>query len=204
MRMNKSLVLAAPLLAAALTLTACGEDEADSSSTGVSSEHNEQDISFASEMILHHSQAVQMSQMAEEQAESPEVRELAGDIEAAQGPEIEQMTEWLEAWGEEPPATNGTETDGGMDHGGMDMGDSEDMPGMMSQDQMDELASASGSEFDQMFLTMMIAHHEGAIEMARTEQEEGENPDAVALAEDIEEAQTDEIQVMEELLASGS
>lgn len=75
------------------------------------------------------------------------------------------------------------------------------MPGMMSEDDMTALEDATGVEFDQMFLTMMIEHHEGAIVMAKTEIDSGTNPDAIALAEQIEAAQTAEIAEMEALLA---
>ncbi len=172
-----------------LTVAACGnEDDAGA-------EHNDADVAFAQQMIPHHEQAVEMAELAETRAESQEVRDLAADIEAAQGPEIETMTGWLEEWGEE------VDGDGmsGMDHGEMS---SDDMPGMMSEEDMAALEAATGAEFDQMFLTMMIEHHEGAIEMAKTEQAEGEFPDAVALAEDIESAQADEIEAMEALLDS--
>jgi len=73
---------------------------------------------------------------------------------------------------------------------------------MMSAEEMAELEAASGTEFERMFLTMMIEHHEGAIEMAQTEQEDGEYADAIALAEEIEKAQTVEIAMMNELLGS--
>jgi uncharacterized protein (DUF305 family) len=73
------------------------------------------------------------------------------------------------------------------------------MGGMMTEDEMADLEAASGAEFDQMFLTMMIEHHEGAIEMARTEQEEGRYPPAVSLAEQIEAAQAAEIDTMQGL-----
>jgi len=101
-----------------------------------------------------------------------------------------------------------TDTDAGhmgMDHGAMGDNMDEldgDMPGMMSDDQLDALGDASGSPFDAMWLRMMIEHHEGAIEMARTEQDEGQNRDAIALAEDIEATQTAEIATMEDMLAS--
>jgi len=78
----------------------------------------------------------------------------------------------------------------------------EDMPGMMSSADMESLETASGAEFDEMFLSMMVSHHQGAIEMAQTEQSEGENPEAIDLAETIEETQTEEIHSMEDLLAS--
>jgi uncharacterized protein (DUF305 family) len=74
------------------------------------------------------------------------------------------------------------------------------MPGMMSDTEMQALEDADGADWDQMFLTMMIEHHAGAIEMARTEQSEGENPEAVALADDIDVAQSAEIETMQGLL----
>lgn len=193
----KTVKLIAPLVALGLALTACGGDESDTGAA--SADHNDQDVTFATEMIPHHAQAVQMSEMALANAENQEVRDLAEDISAAQEPEIEQMSSWLEAWGEDVPDT-GSGDMGGMDHGGMD--GMEDMPGMMSLDEMDELESASGSTFDEMFLSMMIEHHEGAIEMAQTEQADGENPDAIDLAETIEETQTAEIETINELLGS--
>ena len=201
--MTKTPVLAALLLAAGLTLTACGTEDTSagsgSASGSASAEFNDADVEFAQSMIPHHQQAVEMAQLAEDRASSPEVKQLAADIEAAQGPEIETMTAWLEEWGEEVPASGG----GHGDMEGMeDMDDTSDMPGMMSEDEMGDLESAEGDEWDEMFLTMMIEHHEGAIEMARTEQSEGQNPDAVALAEKIEADQTAEIETMEGLLGS--
>lgn len=182
--------LTATLLAASLlTLAACGNEDDTDTSAG----HNDADVTFAQEMIPHHQQAIEMAALADTRAESQEVKDLAADIEAAQDPEIETMTGWLESWGEDVPE----EGMSGMDHGDMS---SEDMPGMMSEDEMTDLEGA-GAEFDQMFLTMMIEHHEGAIEMAQTEQADGEFPDAIELAENIETAQTAEVQTMQDLLA---
>ena len=73
---------------------------------------------------------------------------------------------------------------------------------VMTEDEMADLEAASGAEFDQMFLTMMIEHHEGAIEMAKTEQSEGEFPEAVDMAKEIETTQAEEIQTMQDLLKS--
>ena len=203
--MRRNIRIAAVLVAATTTLTACvnintGSDEpAAGDSATTSSEHNEADVDFATDMIPHHVQALRMADMAEARADSAELRSLAADIEDAQGPEIELMAGWLESWGEEVPDTDAGHM--GMDHdnmGGLDG----DMPGMMSDEQLDALGEASGSPFDAMWLRMMIEHHEGAIEMARTEQDEGQNRDAIALAEDIEAAQTAEIATMEDMLGS--
>lgn len=188
--MSKTLT-AAVVAAALFTLTACGnEDDA-----GTAAEHNNADVTFAQKMIPHHEQAIEMAELAESRAESQEVKNLAADIESAQGPEIDTLTGWLESWGEEVP----DEGMSGMDHGEMS---SDDMAGMMTEDEMVDLEAASGAEFDQMFVTMMIEHHEGAIEMAMTEQSEGEFPEAIDMAEEIETAQTEEIQTMKDLLKS--
>ena len=178
-------------LVAAMALAACGHDVGSDSSSG--SDVNDADVTFAQSMIPHHEQAVEMAKMAELQASSTEVRDLAARIEAAQGPEIATMSGWLEAWGKDVPSGDRM---GGMDHG------SDGMPGMMDADDMALLHSSTGAGFDRMFLTMMIEHHEGAIEMAKTEQSDGKHPDAIDLAEKIEADQTAEIAVMQDLLKS--
>ena len=155
--------------------------------------HNDADTMFVQMMIVHHEGAIEMAQLAAEKAATPEVQDLGERIAAAQSPEIELMTGWLESWGEEPIAD---EMDGmeGMDHGGMDM------EGMNQEEVMSELSSLSGTEFDKRFLELMIDHHRGAIEMAETEQADGENPDALELAQKIVDDQTAEIAEMETLL----
>jgi uncharacterized protein (DUF305 family) len=146
---------------------------------------NDADVTFAQGMIPHHIQAVEMAKLAGDRAESQKVKDLAADIEAAQDPEIEQMTAWLEEW------------DQPMEMDGMD---SMEMGGMMSDDQMSALEDATGTEFDTMFLEMMIEHHEGAIVMAQDQVDNGKNAEAIALAEAIIEAQQAEIETMQELL----
>lgn len=146
--------------------------------------HNQADGEFAQGMIPHHQQAVEMSAQAQQQA-GPEVRALAKRIQAAQGPEIAQMEGWLAAW--DLPV----EMEHGMSH---------DVPGMMSEPTMEKLAAARGESYDRLWLQMMIAHHEGAIAMAKTEIEDGTYPEAVALARRIVTTQTDEITVMRKML----
>jgi len=176
-------------LVAALALTACGSDDSTTSSNGDSDTFNAADVTFAQSMIPHHEQAVQMSKMANLHASAPEVKQLADKIEAAQGPEITSMRGWLKDWGKDQSSSSSM---GGMDHGSM--------PGMMSDADMSKLGDATGASFDQMFLTMMIAHHTGAVSMSNTEQSTGKNPEAKALAKKIEAAQTAEIAQMEKLL----
>lgn len=188
-----SLVLA---LGVATVLAGCGGHN----STGISSdaEFNGADVTFAQAMIPHHEQAVVMAEVAETRASSPAVKQLAEEIEAAQAPEIETMTGWLAAWGQDDADSSGHQMDG-MDGDHMD---DLDMPGMMSDGEMSALGAATSPAFDRMFLTMMIRHHEGAIEMAQAEQQDGKYPDAIRLAERIEDAQSTEIATMKGLLTS--
>lgn len=204
--MKKTLAVAAVLAATVLTLAACGSDSdtgsdptsRSSASTGsqnAEESFNDADVTFAQQMIPHHQQAVQMAEMADGRASSPAVKELAEKIQGAQGPEIDTMTGWLESWGEDVPMD--------MSHGDMGHGTTgSEMPGMMDADEMRALEDATGAAWDQRFLEMMIEHHEGAIEMAETEVEDGENPDAVALADTIITDQRAEIDHMQDLLGS--
>lgn len=201
--MRRTIASSLTALATVVLLAGCGES-ADPVSTGTdptgpsqtSGTFNDADVAFAQGMIPHHRQAIQMADMATDAAQSAEVRDLAADIEAAQAPEIEAMVGWLESWGEDVPEDmSGME---GMDHGGS----ATEMPGMMSTEEMAALEAAAGAEFDRLFLTMMIAHHEGAIEQARTEQADGANQHALELADAIIAAQQAEITEMQELLTS--
>ncbi|MFC7715811.1 DUF305 domain-containing protein [Nonomuraea recticatena] len=144
---------------------------------------NDADVMFAQNMILHHQQAVEMSDLAESRAADAEVKELAAKIKDAQEPEIQTMEGWLETWDEPMPS-------GGMHH---------DMPGMMTAEDMKKLEDAKGAAFDRQFLRMMIAHHEGAIEMAKTEQKQGANDEAKKLAETIESSQQTEVEQMQKI-----
>ncbi|MEV5434536.1 DUF305 domain-containing protein [Streptomyces sp. NPDC052682] len=155
--------------------------------------HNAQDVSFAQGMIPHHRQALEMARLADGRASSGKVKDLAARIEKAQDPEIRTMTGWLKAWGEDVP-----EPSSGMDHSAH-----AGMPGMMGGQDMAMLEKASGEAFDTMFLTMMVEHHEGAVEMATTEQDKGRYGPAKAMADDIVTAQTAEIAEMKKLLGKG-
>lgn len=207
--MRHLVLLGTLALSVATVVSACGDSDtgtavpatpmsaasAVAASEPESAAFNDADVTFAQEMIPHHRQASEMAALAPGRAETPEVLDLADAIRATQEPEIETMTGWLVAWGEAVPEDmSGME---GMDHGGTAM---DDMAGMMSAEEMTALEGATGPDFDQMFLTMMIEHHEGAIEMAEAQQQDGENADAVALAATIAADQSREIQEMQDLL----
>lgn len=200
------LLVPAASVALVLTLVACGSEDppvADPTTTPAGAgtsvdagsaaaiEMNEADVEFAQGMIAHHEQAIEMAEIALDPAvgASVAVTDLATRIKAAQDPEVELMTGWLTAAGE-PVA--------------MDTSDGHDMSsmeGMMSVEQMDALAAATGAEFDTMWLEMMIEHHEGAIAQSESVTANGANPDVLALADQIIAAQQAEIAEMEALLA---
>ncbi|ROR92790.1 DUF305 domain-containing protein [Nocardioides aurantiacus] len=169
--------------ASLLLLAACG-----------GTDHAEADVRFAQQMVPHHAQAVEMADQALDTSRDADVRRLAEEIRAAQDPEIETMTGWLEEWGEDVPDTSG---------GMAGMGDMSEMDGMMTDAEMQRLDTTTGAEFDRLWLRLMVEHHQGAIEMARAEQADGTYDAAVDLAKDVERTQQAEIAEMEELLGQG-
>lgn len=153
--------------------------------------HNDTDVMFATDMIPHHGQAVQMADMILAKTANPDVKALAERIKAAQTPEIVTMAGWLKGWGRTVPDPYAHSAGmAGMEHSGM-----------MSDEQMKQLDKATGTEADKVFLTQMQEHHAGAIDMARTELAQGSNPEAKKLAQSISTSQTAEIAEMKAMLA---
>jgi uncharacterized protein (DUF305 family) len=113
-----------------------------------------------SSMIGHHAQAIEMSRLAPTRAADASVRTLAERIVNGQKDEIATMQQWLRDRGQPVP-----EPDAPMDHGAHGM---HAMPGMITTEQMKQLAAAKGAEFDRLFLTFMIQHHRGAVEMVKS------------------------------------
>ena len=202
--MKKTLTLSATALAAVIALAGCstgsgsggssmpGMDHSSgnvmpgSSAAPAAADHNGSDAMFAQAMIPHHSQAVEMSDLVlTKQGIDAKITALATKIKAAQAPEIEKMTGWLKDWNEPRQAPGG-----------------HSMTGMMSGDDLTKLDTAQGTEAAKLFLTQMIAHHEGAVEMANAEVRSGKNAEAVQLGKDIAASQTGEIQEMKDLLAA--
>ncbi|UVJ40206.1 DUF305 domain-containing protein [Arthrobacter sp. CJ23] len=206
--MNKKfLTLSATAFAATLALAGCsggadmpGMDHGTSAarSTGptqsgslasgsaTTSDHNAADTTFAQSMIPHHAQAVEMSElMLKKQGIPAAVTALATRIKAAQAPEIATMTGWLNAWNEPSDAHSG-----------------HSMAGMMGADDLKALDAAQGSEAARLFLNQMIAHHEGALVMARDEIASGQHSGAVDLGKAIVAAQETEIKEMKDILAA--
>ncbi|WP_207843231.1 DUF305 domain-containing protein [Williamsia soli] len=216
MRSSRStqFTLAASALAVAtvLAITGCSDDDghdmdsmsasghsmtssaAASTPAQAATEFNAADVTFATNMYPHHAQAVDMARLVSGRSTNPEIISLAGAIETAQGPEMDQLARWLQAWGQPAPTSSATGDMGDM--GGMDHSD---MSGMMSDQDMADLKSTTGPEFDQAWLTMMIDHHMGAVEMARTEVATGSNAEAKVMAQNIITSQEAEIATMRAL-----
>ncbi|MEY3186054.1 MAG: hypothetical protein RIR58_790 [Actinomycetota bacterium] len=156
-----------------LLLTACATDQKSSN------QYSSNDLMFAAMMVPHHEQAIVMSDIALKNSSNPEVIALATEIKNAQAPEIDQMKSW----------------------GDLDKGShaGHGMSGMLSDGELRELESATGPEFDQLFLTGMIKHHEGAIDMAEMVTD-SRNQEVSTLAKQIVKAQKAEIELMKELL----
>jgi len=188
-------------LAGTILLSACGGGDNDhsgmtgmsgrgsTSSTAPSSSASVDpaDVMFTQSMVPHHQQAVEMADLALARASSADVKALATKIKAAQDPEIAVMNEWLGEWG----TPTGSAGMSGMDHGS---------DGMMSEADMTKLSAASGVEFDRMWLTMMVAHHQGALTMAKEVLATTKNPQVRTLAQSIVDGQTKEIATMNGLM----
>jgi uncharacterized protein (DUF305 family) len=168
---------------------------ATSATTAAPAAHNDADVTFAQHMIPHHTQAIEMSDtLLTKQGIDPRVTALANQIKAAQGPEIQQMQGWLTQWGAPsmPPMSGNGDINGNMPG----------MSGMMSQQDMTALKDAQGADATKLYLTQMIAHHQGAITMAQGEIKDGQYPPAVEMAHAIVTSQQPEIDTMNGMLAS--
>ena len=201
-----SLVTTTALLAGSLLLAACGNGDSStgagghdmSSMSGSSTSSGsapgsgsapadagrQGDVMFAQMMIPHHRQAIEMADIAlQKPSSSAPVKKLATDIRKAQGPEITTMTGWLQSWGAPTSMPSG-----------------HDMSGMMSSAEMDGLKKAEGPAFDRQWLTLMIKHHRGAVQMAQGVNKTTNNPDVRTMANGIITSQNAEIRTMEGLL----
>ena len=158
-------------------------------SCGGSGENVDADVMFSQMMIPHHEQAIELADIALDPTveAGDEVKALAAQVKAAQDPEVEMMTAMLEAWGEP------TFLDEGIDHSSM-------MSGMVSADDMEKLGTLRGAEFDLAWLKAMIAHHEGAIDMARDVLDDGDDAATATLAQKIIDGQAAEIDRMKVLI----
>ncbi|MEU6162936.1 DUF305 domain-containing protein [Streptomyces tanashiensis] len=208
-RTARKSALAGAVTATALLLAACGAEDGTSgmdhggastsvtvspsatttpgagAEAGAPGAFNDADVTFAQMMIPHHQQALEMAKLADGRAEDPEVKKLVAAIERAQDPEIQKMQAWLKGWGKPESAAHGS------GHG---------MSGMMSDQDMKDLAAAKGKAFDRTFAELMIAHHDGAVAMAKDEQKNGRNATARKLADDVVRTQSAEVAQLRTIL----
>ena len=186
--MKKILAASALTGLLALGLSGCvinvGDDTSGHAMTDNSdSNFGMNDIMFAQMMVPHHEQAVELATIAETNTQNPAILDLASRIKNAQQPEIDQMKKWIKDSGS-----------------GMDMSHEMAMPGIVSDENMATIRAARDAEFDTLFLTHMIAHHEGAIEMVNNMIANSKNAEVKALGQAIVKAQTAEIAEMKALL----
>lgn len=146
------------------------------------------DVAFATNMVTHHKQAIEMSELVSERSTNPQVQALAEQIATVQQPEINVLNVLLVQWNENPEAG---EADGHAAH--------TSMPGMVDAATMERLRSLSGPEFDTLWLASMIDHHRGAVEMAKAQIANGANVDAIAMARQMVATQEAEIEQMRQL-----
>jgi uncharacterized protein (DUF305 family) len=185
-------------LLAALLLAACTNQTPDSHDnhqpsdqpaiTGQPAGFNADDVTFMTNMIPHHQQAVELSALVPDHSTNAELIALAKQISAEQQPEINAMRVFLVQWNENPQDSHG----GHQDHAAMQ--------GMVDDATMAKLKSLNGTEFDTLWLNSMISHHQGAIAMAKAEVAAGQNVDAKNMAQQIITAQQAEIDQMNRML----
>jgi uncharacterized protein (DUF305 family) len=224
-RLSRPLATVATGLALTLSLSACTSDQPDAAAAAsgrdgspgvlqpggpgegnatispedaekaVEPEFNEADVAFMQMMVPHHAQAIEMAKLAEKDARSDRVRELASRIRAAQGPEILMMAAWLE--GRDMAVPTATEDPSEWDHS---QHGHNGMIGMLTEAQMQKLTRARGAAFDRLFLQGMIQHHQGAIDMADDVAIDGIDVMVNEVAADVALTQTAEIGRMQEML----
>jgi len=149
----------------------------------------EADVRFMQGMIAHHAQAVAMTRLAGAAGANPRVLKLAQKIDLSQAGEIVLMQDWLRHYKQFVPDTASWR--------------SMTMHGMLTAEEMDRLAAAKGGEFDRLFLTYMIRHHEGALQMVRdlfAAPRAGQEVDISVFANDVESTQSAEIGLMRVML----
>lgn len=164
--------------------------------TGDPAGFNDADIAFATNTVTHHKQAIDLARMVPEHSTDPDLLALAGRIVDTQQPEVNILNVFLVQWNENPEVGSG----GSGDHGGQ----GQDMAGMADEATVARLESLQGSEFDTLWLETMIAHHRGAVEMAEAEIANGENVDAIAMAQTMATTQEAEVEQMQQMLEGGA
>ncbi|OLZ47121.1 DUF305 domain-containing protein [Amycolatopsis keratiniphila] len=194
MTSSKLVGAALAALASFAVLTGCASSDTASTGHDMSTvkapdpqqaSHNQADVAFAQGMIPHHEQALAMAKLVEGRTRNAKVVDLAARIQKAQDPEIQQLNGLLKGWGVAPSGEHSG-------HGSAS--------GMMTEDDLAKLGKAKDAAFDKQWLEMMVKHHEGALEMAKTALRQGSNAEVKALAQKVIDGQQAEITEMRALL----
>jgi uncharacterized protein (DUF305 family) len=163
---------------------------------------SDKDVEFMQGMIMHHAQAVEMTALIESHTKNKELRTLGARISRSQSDEINFMKRWLTTRGQ--PLSHAMHDMPGMNMPGMDMSQHQMlMPGMLTQKQMDALKKAKDQEFDHLFLTGMIQHHNGALIMVKDLFDTaggGQDAELFNFATDVDSGQRAEIRIMQTML----
>ncbi len=162
---------------------------------------SEADVEFMQGMIMHHAQAVEMTALIASHTENKELRSLGARISSSQSDEIKFMKRWLAARGE--PVSMAMPGMPHMDRAGNTMAPMPLMPGMLTAEQMEALRKAKGAEFDRLFLTGMIQHHQGALTMVKELFDTagaGQDAEIFSFATDVDTGQRAEIKIMQAML----
>jgi len=168
------------------------------STTGVAPPLSQADVQFMQGMIMHHSQAVEMTALIPSHTDNPEIRTLGARISRSQTDEMNFMKRWLVARSE--PVSMAMPGMPDMDMQGKPM---HAMPGMLTAEQMDALRAAKGAEFNRLFLTGMMQHHKGALVMVKQLFDSpgaGQDADLFDFATDADNTQRAEIKIMQSML----
>jgi uncharacterized protein (DUF305 family) len=195
--------LLAALVAALLGLVIGGRSDANADAEAFP-EVNASDIGFARDMSVHHQQAVEMSFIVRDRTENEEVRRLAYDIINTQANQRGMMLGWLEVWGESkssgdaPMAWMEGHEHSAVEHGSN--GDGALMPGMATDQELDELRTANGKAAEVLYLQLMTDHHKAGTQMAGAAADQAGTEEVRSLAAGIARAQESEITLMGDLL----
>ena len=217
------LVVAAVITLALVLVAGVAVGRLTSPSPVVPGDHSVE-AGFSRDMQVHHEQAVEMSMIVRDRSDADDVRTIAYDIATAQAQQAGQMFAWLEVWGvpqapSEPsmtwmtrPTLDGSYGDHA--HGGATTGadgsatpapshvPGEPMPGLATAEQMTELRAADGVDAERLYLTLMIAHHRGGIEMAEAVVARSDDRQVDDFARGMIATQQSDIDAMQQMLAA--
>jgi uncharacterized protein (DUF305 family) len=201
------LLAASVVLAMSTGFAGCASDDSESApppavhTADNGDVFNDADVAFATDLMQHHAFALVLVDLTRTTDVSPDLGAIAAEILDADSVEIQTATAWLAAWDQPAPETIRDHANAHAAERGEEIEiPGGDLPGMPAASELEELEGLTGAEFEERWLELMIAHHEGAIEIAEQAEEEGEFAPAVKLARTVAATQQDQVEQMEALL----